>query len=663
MLKGLLWKRPKEIYGDNYELFAQNNSNFQLNQGILDDNYFLSVVSAFTYHKLLFQTLFLIKEKNEKGIYQVKLIKEGIVKIVTIDDYFPCHSNSKFWAFSTTLNKEIWLQVLEKAWAKLNGSYVSILPGTALDALRTLSEAPCELVENNTYKREDLWNLLKTSVKNKFVVVCQPYQEDMLDLQGLVSHFVYYILNVYDLQNGLGLIKFGNHSSSFDWKGDYSSYSKTWTPELMKQVNFSKNDKDSFYMSYDDFIKHFSFSYILKYRPNYFYNFKKFEQIPPDAMCIFKINVPDNFNGTLTIHQKQKRFCDSIPYYKPRQVNCFIAKYTQDSYEFIQGISSYDEKVEINFNYFNSGEYHILTNLNWPYKEKTCHFVVSLYSNYDVEIDLVDRNSIPKNYFCKLMLDFMKKYETPIPTLNPDLTILTNTDIKNKWISNDPNYAFKLISVRNGNMTCGYSISFTLKYDKNSLRLQSNEFVFRRKEATESDLFNFNIKDADLNKIEDDINIFINPDSEVNIIFKYTNIKSLKDINFEEDLKISDIQFWKIENKFDDYKLLNTSVIGKYRGLKEFITPDCFYFVFDSNFTSNIYLVFENLSKNSIYKLKVNFLTLKNLELVEKNISELDVNTSSFEFIKLKRQTSGEYDFSLCYSYKKIETTVQRNVT
>lgn len=48
----------------------------------------------------------------------------GEPKIVVVDDYFPYCNHKDEWAFSrSSAEKEIWVLLLEKAWAKIYGSY------------------------------------------------------------------------------------------------------------------------------------------------------------------------------------------------------------------------------------------------------------------------------------------------------------------------------------------------------------------------------------------------------------------------------------------------------------------------------------------------------------------------------------------------------------
>lgn len=54
----------------------------------------------------------------------MKLYINGEPNTVVVDDYFPFCERKNDWAFSrSSTEKEIWVLLLEKAWAKIHGSY------------------------------------------------------------------------------------------------------------------------------------------------------------------------------------------------------------------------------------------------------------------------------------------------------------------------------------------------------------------------------------------------------------------------------------------------------------------------------------------------------------------------------------------------------------
>lgn len=61
---------------------------------------------------------------NPEGVYSVNLYKEGMPVEVIVDDFFPCHDNYNDPLFVKPNGRELWVMILEKAWAKFFGNYL-----------------------------------------------------------------------------------------------------------------------------------------------------------------------------------------------------------------------------------------------------------------------------------------------------------------------------------------------------------------------------------------------------------------------------------------------------------------------------------------------------------------------------------------------------------
>jgi len=72
----------------------------------------------------------------------------GIWTDYVIDDFFPYNPKKEKVAFSgphiQSGISELWVLLIEKAWAKRFGSYKAIDAGLTQDALRDLTGGPCE---------------------------------------------------------------------------------------------------------------------------------------------------------------------------------------------------------------------------------------------------------------------------------------------------------------------------------------------------------------------------------------------------------------------------------------------------------------------------------------------------------------------------------------
>ena len=120
------WRRPGDIYNNNYELIDRMNHN-NLVRGKLVDNSFFSVVCALAFlnPSLLERLFFKQNQINPFGIYRLRLCKNGEWQSVTVDDLLPCEPLAKP-KFASSTSNEIWINLLQKAYAKLHKRYLNL---------------------------------------------------------------------------------------------------------------------------------------------------------------------------------------------------------------------------------------------------------------------------------------------------------------------------------------------------------------------------------------------------------------------------------------------------------------------------------------------------------------------------------------------------------
>ena len=76
----------------------------------------------------------------------MKICKNGVWQELTIDDYMPCQLDGSP-LFTRTHGNELWVQLLEKAYAKLHGSFMNISLGHPNEALQDFTGFPTILYE------------------------------------------------------------------------------------------------------------------------------------------------------------------------------------------------------------------------------------------------------------------------------------------------------------------------------------------------------------------------------------------------------------------------------------------------------------------------------------------------------------------------------------
>lgn len=68
--------------------------------------------------------------------------KGGEPEQVIVDEFIPVYEKSNRPVFCKPVNGQFWVVILEKAWAKVNGSYDNISAGNPHEVLNKFSVAP-----------------------------------------------------------------------------------------------------------------------------------------------------------------------------------------------------------------------------------------------------------------------------------------------------------------------------------------------------------------------------------------------------------------------------------------------------------------------------------------------------------------------------------------
>lgn len=262
------WKRPDS----SCKRFISGYSPSDVLQGALGDCYFLSALSVIGDEKV--QSLFVSKEEEdfEIGAVLVKFKINNEDFYVIIDTLFPLNSEGN-WAFACSEEKnEIWPMILEKAYAKLYGSYDAIIGGRVHYALSDLTGGFPEELKTEKYIQNSqfFFEKLKGFTNNGYLLGCsslaQTEGESKVSKSGIVQGHAYAILDLLSLQDGERLIKLRNPHGSrgIEWKGDWSDNSLKWTEEVKKTVNLEIAEDGIFFMSFDDFLYEFKCVYVCR---------------------------------------------------------------------------------------------------------------------------------------------------------------------------------------------------------------------------------------------------------------------------------------------------------------------------------------------------------------------------------------------------------------
>lgn len=207
-----------------------------------------------------------------------------------VDDFLPCmhFGGAETGPICSRSHKDdMWVMLLEKAFAKLCGGYHAIRDVSVSSAFRTMSGAPCvslcvpvissssSLTSNTTASMGTFWNKLVSYASKGYVMVANTASDThrrvdsddatsttrLRDERGLVFNYHYTLLSARcsSLGDHLLQLRCPLNVEKFEWTGDWSDASPKWTPELQSEFEIDCDDDDrTFWISYTDFCKSFS---------------------------------------------------------------------------------------------------------------------------------------------------------------------------------------------------------------------------------------------------------------------------------------------------------------------------------------------------------------------------------------------------------------------
>ncbi|KAL9917194.1 calpain A isoform 2-T3 [Glossina fuscipes fuscipes] len=266
------WLRPHEI-SDDPQFFVEGFSRFDVQQGELGDCWLLAATANLTQDSNLFFRVVPPDqnfEENYAGIFHFCFWQYGKWVDVVIDDRLPTHRGELLYMNSAEKN-EFWSALLEKAYAKLHGSYEALKGGSTCEAMEDFTGGVTEWYDLKEAP-SNLFSILAKAVERNSMMGCSlepdPNILEAETQEGLIRGHAYSITKVCMIDivtpNRTGRIPmirlrnpWGNEA---EWNGPWSDGSPEWRyiPDEQKDeigLNFDRDGE--FWMSFQDFLNHF----------------------------------------------------------------------------------------------------------------------------------------------------------------------------------------------------------------------------------------------------------------------------------------------------------------------------------------------------------------------------------------------------------------------
>eukprot|EP00741_Cyanophora_paradoxa_P022170 tig00021435_g21402.t1 len=275
-LKMCQWLRPKEFCPGQPKLFIDGVEPGDVIQGMLGDCWFLGALSVLATQRHLLERLFVSTRNAKSGIYTIAVFKDEFWHTVVVDDRVLCRKDKRPLYASCKDRNELWVCLLEKAYAKVHKCYENLIAGFVDYGLKDLTggcpetiklEAPATKAE---MKADQLWPRLRQLHSDGSLMGCSfSYQgkQEAPGESGILKGHAYGILDVRDVENGAAthrLLRLRNPWGRKEWSGAWSDGSKEWSPALLKKLSYQFADDGTFWICWDDFTRVFNTVFVCR---------------------------------------------------------------------------------------------------------------------------------------------------------------------------------------------------------------------------------------------------------------------------------------------------------------------------------------------------------------------------------------------------------------
>ena len=395
------WRTP-EIFlkKDQIKLFHEI-SPYNIIQGTLGDCYLMGSLIVLSENPQNIKKLFVNNDFNEFGLYGIWICESGSWRLLMLDSNIPC-SNSNTPCYARAKNNELWVMLLEKAYAKAYLGYKNIILGFSGDALKDLTGAPSEYIDLKEDKKA--WDMMITARKNNFVLCASSKtNNDELD-DNLISKHNYAILALKEISKKELWLKLQNPLQGFSWKNQAMK-----TLEVEKELEIPENEKlkGIFWIDYKDFRENFEVVTCNKIHPNYLYSFLK---IPNDKNhCFIRVIVMEKGHCYFSIHQKHSRvFKETKEKYNYSLSRIIVCRIEQGCIIDVIG-GDFSTKQSTFFDgILDKNEYLIYGEIDFI-QDFYKNFTISTYSEMPVVLDLLGAESFEMDK-TEILTEFFRNY-------------------------------------------------------------------------------------------------------------------------------------------------------------------------------------------------------------------------------------------------------------